>query len=360
MGRTLPEQPGFAEVTSLDRRFSMPAEWAPHSATWLSWPHNRETWPEGLDQAEAALASGVVALAEGERVHVNVRDQEQARRVSKLLSGRLPADRLVLEGIATDDAWCRDHGAIIVNGRDGGQVALDFRFNAWGGKYAPYDLDDAVPARMAQSLGLPCISVDMVLEGGSIDVNGAGCLLTTEQCLLNSNRNPALTRADIEAALDRYLGADQVIWLGEGIAGDDTDGHVDDIARFTAEGTVVTAVEPDPADVNFAPLRDNRERLHAARLHDGRPLQVIELPMPQPLYRGGQRLPASYANFYIGNRVVLAPVFGCPQDNVAVEILAGCFPGRRVVAIDSRALVIGLGTFHCLTQQIPAPPEVST
>jgi agmatine deiminase len=338
----------------------MPPEWAPHVATWLSWPHNRQTWPEGLDQAEAALAEGVVALAEAERVHVNVSDLEQARRLGELFSGRLPADKLVLEPIATNDAWCRDHGAIIVNGHDGGQAALDFRFNAWGGKYGPYDLDDAVPPRMAQSLGLPCISVDMVLEGGSIDVNGAGCLLTTEQCLLNPNRNPALTRADIEAALERYLGAQQVIWLGEGIAGDDTDGHVDDIARFIAEDTVVTAMEPDASDVNYAPLRDNRERLQAARLHDGRPLQVVELPMPQPVYRGGQRLPASYTNFYIGNRVVLAPVFGCPQDGAALEILAHCFPGRRVVAIDCRALVVGLGTFHCLTQQIPAPPEVAT
>jgi len=194
-----------------------------------------------------------------------------------------------------------------------------------------------------------------VLEGGSIDVNGAGTVLTTEQCLLNPNRNPQMSRTQIEAMLGRYLGVRQVVWLGEGIVGDDTDGHVDDLTRFVSEDTIVTAVEADSSDVNYAALRENLQRLRSLRLHDGRPVRVIELPMPQAVYRGSDRLPASYANFYIGNRVVLAPVFDCPQDRVAVDTLARCFADRRIVPIDSRALVVGRGSFHCLTQQIPTP-----
>lgn len=326
----------------------MPPEWAPHAATWLSWPHNRKTWPEGLEQAEAALAEGVVALAEGEAVHINVRDGEHAARVERLFPRLVSAGKVVLEPIPTNDAWCRDHGAIVVRDAEGRRVALDFRFNAWGGKYPPFDLDDAVARRMAEALRLECLSIDMVLEGGSIEVNGAGTLLTTEQCLLNPNRNPALGRREIGAALARYLGARRVVWLGEGIAGDDTDGHIDDMTRFVSEDAVLTAVENDPADANHAPLAENLRRLRELRL------RVVELPMPRPRHRGAERLPASYANFYIGNRVVLLPVFGDPQDRAAVEILAGCFPQRQVVPIDSRALVVGLGAFHCLTQQVPA------
>jgi agmatine deiminase len=324
-------------------RYRMPAEWAPHEATWLSWPHNRETWPEGLPAAQAALAQGAVALAAGETVRINTLEPE---RVERCLHGA-PPGRIVLEPIPTDDAWIRDHGAIVVHDEAGRRTALDFRYNAWGGKY-PYEQDDAVARRMASRLDLPCVRVDMVLEGGAIDVNGEGQLLTTEQCLLHPNRNPQLTRAAIEANLARTLGAAQVIWLGEGIAGDDTDGHVDDIARFVAADTVVAAVEPDPADENHAPLAENLRRLRAAGL------RVRELPMPPPLYRGAERLPASYANFYIGNDVVLMPAFSCPQDGLAHDVLAACFPGRRVLPIDSRALVIGLGAFHCLTQQVPA------
>lgn len=332
-----------------ERRFLMPPEWAAHAATWMSWPHNRKTWPGCFEEGEAALAEGVVALAQGEAVRINVRDREHASHVSRLLAGRVPRDALILQTIPTDDAWCRDYGAIVVRDRDGRRVALDFRFNSWGGKYPPFDLDDAAGRRMAEALGLECISIDMVLEGGSIEVNGAGTLITSEQCLLNPNRNPGLGRREIEAALGRWLGARQVVWLGEGIAGDDTDGHVDAMTRFVAEDAVLTAVEKDRADANCAPLAENLRRLRELRL------RVVELPMPQPLYRGAERLPASYANFYIGNRVVLVPVFRCPRDAAALEILAGCFPQRRLVPIESRALVVGLGAFHCLTQQVPAP-----
>lgn len=347
-------------MPSEEMRLVMPPEWTLHEATWMSWPHNRETWPGCLEQAEAALAEGVVALAEAERVHINVLNEEHADHVRDLLRGRVPEQHLLLEHIPTNDAWCRDHGAMVVRDGRGRRIALDFRFNAWGGKYLPFDLDDAVACRMARAAGMDCLSVDMVLEGGSVEVNGAGTLLTTEQCLLNSNRNPGLSRAEIESALARYLGAHHVVWLGSGIAGDDTDGHIDDLSRFVAEDVVLSALEPDPTDENHAPLRENFERLAQTRLPDGRRLRVLELPMPEPQHRAGQRLPASYANFYVGNQVVLLPVFLCHRDRSAEEILRSCFPDRRIVPIDSRALIVGFGAFHCLTQQIPAPAPAPT
>jgi agmatine deiminase len=230
----------------------------------------------------------------------------------------------------------------------------DWRFNSWGGKYPPWDLDDAVPARIAEALGLPLRRLDLVLEGGSIDVNGLGTLLTTESCLLNPNRNPALSRREIERALAKHLGAENVLWLREGIAGDDTDGHVDDLARFVAPSTVVAAIEHDRADPNYEPLRANLEALERMRDQDGRPLEIVPLPMPRPLYFGGHRLPASYANFYIGNAAVLVPVFGDPMDDVACATLARLFPDRRIVPIPCADLVWGLGAVHCVTQQQPA------
>ena len=336
----------------------MPPEWAPHQATWFSWPHNPETWPGCLEDAERAMAAAVRALADGETVYVNVLDAAHGEHVKALLDsvvGGVSGDRVHLVEIPTNDAWCRDHGAIFVHDELGELCALDFRFNAWGGQYPPYDLDDAAAARMAGHLGVASVAVDMVLEGGSIDVNGRGAVLTTRQCLLNENRNPRLTPAQIEHALEVHLGASQVIWLGDGIEGDDTDGHIDDITRFVAEDTVVTALEPDRTDPNHAPLAANLETLRGVRLADGRRLRIETLPMPEPLERDGRRLPASYANFYIGNEVVLLPVFGCPQDDEAARVLNACFPARRIVPIDCRAVVVGLGTLHCLSQQVPAP-----
>ncbi len=333
----------------------MPAEWEPHQATWISWPHNVETWAGLLGAVEETMARAVAALAKGETVHINVRDAAHGYHVRRLLDGRAPVERIVLHQFPTNDAWCRDHGAVFVTAGEEQRtlVALDFEYNAWGGKYPPWDLDDGIASRMAGVLGVPALRIPLVLEGGSIDVNGAGTLLTTEQCLLHPNRNPRLDRGAIETWLKRLLGVTQVIWLGEGIIGDDTDGHVDDITRFVAVDTVVTVVEPDPADANHAALRDNRERLAAVTLPDGRPLKVIELPMPAPVECEGRRLPASYANFYVGNRIVLMPTFDCPADEEAAAILAQCFPGRRIVALDCRDVVAGLGTFHCLTQQVP-------
>jgi agmatine deiminase len=340
----------------------MPAEWSPHQATWFSWPHNPDTWTDYLPAVERILAEAVAALAKGETVRINVRDAGHGYHVQKLLAGKVAPDRVILHQFPTNDSWCRDHGAIFVTrppGADHGPTlrALDFEYNAWGGKYPPFDLDNAIPRRMAAELGVPCESVPMVLEGGSIEVNGRGTLLTTEQCLLNPNRNPSMTREQIEARLRDLLGVTQVIWLGDGIVGDDTDGHIDDLTRFVADDLVVTVVEQDPADENYAPLRENRERLAGLQLPDGRPLRVLELPMPAALYRGDNRLPASYANFYVGNRVVLLPTFNCPADEEAAAILARCFPGRKIVSLDCRDVVVGLGTFHCLTQQVPVAPE---
>lgn len=342
--------------------YRMPAEWSPHQATWFSWPHNADTWTDYLPAVERILAEAVAALTTGEVVRINVRDSGHGYHVQKLLAGKVPPERVRLHLFPTNDAWCRDHGAIFVTREpDAGQQptlkALDFLYNAWGGKYPPFDLDNAIPQRMAAELGVPCHSVPMVLEGGSIEVNGAGMLLTTEQCLLNPNRNPALSREQIEAHLKSLLGVTRIVWLGDGIVGDDTDGHIDDLTRFVAEDLVVTAVEQDPADENYAPLKENRERLEGLSLPDGRPLRVLEIPMPAPLFRGSTRLPASYANFYVGNRVVLLPTFNCPADEEAAAILARCFPGRRIVSLDCRDVVVGLGTFHCLTQQVPVAPE---
>jgi len=343
-------------ATPAAQGYRMPPEWALHQATWFSWPHNPETFPGVLEKAELALAGGVAALTEGEVVHINVLNERHERHVAGLLAGRANLERVRLHRNPSNDAWCRDHGAIFVTRQAGPDplLALDFGYNAWGGKYPPFDLDNQMPVKMAALLGVPHRSVDMILEGGSIEVNGAGTLLTTEQCLLNPNRNPQLDRDAIERRLRENLGVTRILWLGEGIAGDDTDGHVDDLTRFVAEDTVVTAVEEDPADENFQALQENRERLAAMRLADGRPLKVIDLPMPEPVYRGEERLPASYANFYIGNRVVLLPVFGCPQDEEAAATLSWCFPGRRVVAVECRDIVVGLGTLHCLSQQVPA------
>lgn len=336
--------------------FSMPAEWMPHQATWISWPHKRESWPGKFEPVEPVMTRFVAAMSAGELVRINVLDKAHEMHVRQLLEGQVNAANVCFHRFPTNDAWCRDHGAIFVTRKAGGAgelLALDFRFNSWGGKYPPYDLDDAIPPQMAEALGVRCESIDMVLEGGSIEVNGAGALLTTEQCLLNPNRNPSMSKDGIETKLRELLGVSQIIWLGDGIVGDDTDGHIDDLTRFVAEDTVVTVIEENRSDENHDALAENRERLDAIRLDDGRALKVIELQMPRPVEFEGDRLPASYANFYIGNKTVVMPSFDDPADEANRQALARCFPGREVVAIDCTDLVLGLGTFHCLTQQVP-------
>lgn len=337
----------------------MPAEWEPHRGTWLSWPHKAASWPGKFEPIPGIFAAIVRALIPHEEVHINVGNPELEASAREVLRGaEVPLDNVFFHRHPTDDAWCRDHGPIFVQRRraDGGaeELLLDWGYNAWGGKYPPYELDDAIPSRIAGELGLPVVTPGMVLEGGSIDVNGAGSLLTTEQCLLNPNRNPGFSRAEIERRLSRYLGVRHIIWLGDGIEGDDTDGHIDDLTRFVAADTVVTAVEADPRDANYHPLRDNLARLRSQRDQDGRPLRIVELPMPPALYHEGQRLPVSYANFYIANGVVLLPGFAPERDAQAREVLQPLFPTRRVELINCTDLVWGLGAIHCVTQQWPA------
>lgn len=333
----------------------MPAEWEPHEATWISWPQpDCNSFPGSYDRVIPTFVKMAEALAESEIVRINVSGAEQEKTVRKLLRS-CPPERVEYFHIPTDEPWCRDHGPIFVKRDKSPQLAvLNFGFNAWGYKLSPFDEDNAVPPAVAKALGLPIFNFEhFILEGGSIDTNGQGTLLTTESCLLNPNRNPTLDRTSIEKKLRDKLGVKKILWLGDGIEGDDTDGHVDDITRFIGPSTVVTAVEEDEHDPNFEPLQRNLDRLHTMRLADGEPLHVLTLPMPTRIMREGQRLPASYANFYIANSVVLLPVFNEHNDSWAVSALHEAFPDRRIVPIDCRELIWGLGAFHCLTQQQP-------
>ncbi len=336
--------------------FRWPAEWEPHEATWLAWPHKEDSWPGKMDRIPSVFVEMVRALSVGEGVRILVRSPADATEVEQRLR-RASVDVATVELVVlpTDDAWIRDHGPVFVS-RDGRESAVvDWGYNAWGGKYPPWDLDAEVARHLAERLGLRRFAPGMILEGGSIDGDGQGTILTTESCLLNPNRNPEMSRAEIEAQLGAYLGAEKVLWLGDGIVGDDTDGHVDDLTRFVAPGTVVTVVEDDPADANHAALAENRRRLQSMTDARGRRLEVRPLPMPRPVFEGSDRLPASYANFYVGNAVVLVPTFDDVADATALAVLADCFPSRRVVGIDATDLVWGLGAFHCLTQQQPRP-----
>lgn len=337
--------------------YRMPAEWHAQDAVWLAWPHNPETWPgDALPAARNCYVRIVRALAADQRVCLLVEDPDAAHSATALLAaGGVELSGVRAVCLPTVDTWIRDYGpTFLVGSQPGSVAAVSWRFNAWGGKYADLAGDDRVAALLCERLSVPVFEAPFVLEGGSIDVNGEGTVLTTEQCLLNPNRNPGMDRLEIERHLAAYLGVETVIWLGEGIVGDDTDGHVDDIARFVAPDTVVCALEEDPADANHAPLEDNHERLRAWRGPGGEMLKVIPLPMPGPVLDGGNRLPASYANFYIGNRTVVAPVFDDPADARALAVLGECFPDRRIVGVDCRSLVVGLGAIHCSTQQQPA------
>ena len=339
----------------------MPPEWANHKSTWLSWPHRLETWPGKFEPIPAVFVEIAAWLSSSEEVHINVVDEAMEREVFALLgrSGheQLRMDRIFLHRIPTNDAWCRDHGPNFVVRQSEGRsekVILNWEFNAWGGKYKAFHEDNAVPEKISLLQQLPLVVPGMVLEGGSIDVNGNGLLLTSEACLLNPNRNPSMSREQIEQKLQRYLGIRKVLWLGDGIVGDDTDGHVDDMARFVNETTVVIAVEDNPADENYEALQENYERLKQFTDLEGNPLNVVMLPMPSPVLYDGVRLPASYANFYIANTVVLVPTYRCPQDKSALEILKRFFPDRRVVGLDCTDLVWGLGAIHCVTHEEPA------
>ena len=333
----------------------MPAEWEPHAATWLSWPRREGiSFPDGYDAAMPAFRGMVDALRGSEPVHINVEGPAHEADVRSTLHG-VDLAHVRFFHIPTNEPWCRDHGPLFIKRQTDGRLAVvDWNYNAWGGKYPPFDLDEVVPTRVAEHLDLEVFYPGLVMEGGSIDLNGAGSLLTTSACLLNPNRNPSKTKAEIEQALSDYLGVRHFLWLGEGIDGDDTDGHIDDITRFVGPRRVVTAVEPDRDDPNHGPLRENLDVLRSCRNEADLPLEVMEVPMPARVVKHGQRLPASHLNFYVANAVVLMPAFGGPSDEAAKRILEHCFPTRRLVAIDCRELVWGLGAFHCLTQQQPA------
>ncbi len=333
--------------------YRWPAEWEPHAATWLAWPHNPNTWPGKFEPVPAQFAEFVRKLAQFEPVHV-LAGGDKVMSQAKSLVGDLPD--VTLHDIETNDAWTRDHGPTFLVGPPELPPALiDWQYNAWGGKYPPFDKDNAVPRQIAEQFGWRRFDPGIVLEGGAIDGNGRGTILTTQQCLLNPNRNPDLSRADVERYLTDYLGAKKILWLnGGGIAGDDTDGHIDQLARFVNANTVVAAFEEDSRDENYAPLRENFRQLETMTGQEGGPLQVIPLPMPQPKFYNNQRLPACYLNFYIANGVVLVPTFDDPADETAIATLSQVFPDRQVLGSPALDLVWGLGAFHCLTQQQPA------
>jgi agmatine deiminase len=374
--------------TPVELGYRMPAEWHRHAATWLTWPKDPETWPERVPQVEEIFLEMMAALAPHEIVNLLVDDRQAEASVHSRLA--FPgAENIHLQRIPTVDSWIRDYGPnflvsdkqmsdkleFVADSREmspaekddklklvGQSLAYnDWIFNAWGSKYEELKRDDGIPRILEKVLKVPRFEPGIVMEGGSIDVNGAGCVLTTEQCLLNRNRNPQLSQAEVEQHLKNYLGVEKVLWLGEGIVGDDTDGHIDDIARFVAPDVIVCALEDDPEDANYKLLQENRHRLQTMTDVRGRHFEIVTLPMPgfvtgsSTVGRHLERLPASYANFYIANGVVLAPVFGHANDARALETLQRLFASRRVVGINCEPLVWGMGTIHCVTQQQPKP-----
>jgi agmatine deiminase len=353
-GEEYDKPPVIRGDTPRNRGYHMPAEWERHEAVWLSWPHNILTFPY-LEAVEKSYIRFIAAIHRSEEVRLLVPEDQENRVIHLLGEAGVDLKRVTVYHYPYADVWIRDYGPTFVVNRGEGRVAMvRWIFNAWGDKYDELLKDGNIPGYMGQDLGYPVFQPGIVLEGGSIDVNGRGTVLTTRACLLHPNRNPSLSPDEIEETLLEYLGAVKVIWLHDGVAGDDTDGHIDDIARFVGPSTVVCACEEDPADENYQVLLENYHILSGETDQDGNPLTVVRLPMPGPVITEGMRYPASYTNFYIGNSMVIVPVFGDPNDERAVAILKGVFPGREVIGINARAMIEGYGTFHCATQQQPA------
>jgi agmatine deiminase len=337
--------------------YSFPPEWAPHHATWFSWPRPEGiSFPDKYHTVPENLARIIREITPREQVHINVPNANYERIVrEQLVENGCPLRNVYFHHIKTNENWCRDHGPAFVLNQRGKVAIVDWGFNAWGGKYPPYDDDDAVPTRIAGELKLPVWYPKIVMEGGAVDFNGAGTVLTTTDCLLNKNRNPELSKAQIEQYVKDYYGQRHVCWLEGGIEGDDTDGHVDDLARFISETTIVTAVEDDPKDKNYRVLRENLKRLATLVDQDGKPFEIVTIPMPKAVEFDGERLPATYVNFYFVNGVLLVPTYRDKKnDRKAMEILQERLPGRKVIGIDCVELIWGLGAIHCLTQQQPA------
>ena len=350
---------GFQEIKGVTPKslgFHFPAEFAKHDAMWLSWPHKEESWPGKIASIYPSYTEFIKMVALTEKVCINVVDEKMKNSAIKMLhlaGANMGQVQFFMH--PTNDAWCRDHGpSFLINKNTNSKAIIDWNINAWGGKYPPYDLDDVIPTKIAQALQLPVFNPGIIMEGGSVDFNGVGAVLTSKCCLLNPNRNPHLNQEQIEQYLMDYYGVDQVLWVSEGLVGDDTDGHIDDTVRFVNEDTVVTVVEENVLSENYDLLQQNLKELKAMRLLNGKALNVIELPMPADVIYEGQMLPASYANFYISNGHVIVPTYKCAQDDKAMQIIQSCFTDREVVGIDSTDIIWGLGSFHCLSQQEPS------
>lgn len=336
--------------------YYFPAEFEPHVATWLSWPHKEASWPGKIDAIFPSYAKFVKELAKGELVRINVADEAMKNfAVNHLEKEGADLSKVEFYFHPTNDAWCRDHGpAFLVNPAAAQKkVIVDWGYNAWGNKYPPYDLDDVIPTLIGKHFDIPVFHPGIVMEGGSVEFNGKGTVMTSTACLLNPNRNPHLKQSQIEEYLCNYYGMKKVLWVDEGIVGDDTDGHIDDTVRFVNEDTVITVIEEDKNDENYELLRHNLRQLKQMRLANGKQLNIVELPMPEELIYEDQRLPCSYANFYISNQSVIVPTFRSKRDETALQIIQSCFPGRKTIGIDSTDIIWGLGSFHCLSQQEP-------
>lgn len=346
----------LSTITPASLGYYFPAEFAQHEATWLSWPHKEASWPGKIHAIYPAYAQFIKYLAQSELVRINVADET----MKAFASQHLVEAGVAMENVAwffhpTNDAWCRDHGpAFLLHNYGNKKAIVDWGYNAWGGKYPPFDLDDVIPTLIGKHYQLPVFHPGIVMEGGSVEFNGAGTILTSTSCLLNENRNPHLQQAEIERLLCDFYGQQQVLWVDEGIVGDDTDGHIDDTIRFVNSHTVIAVVEENEDDDNYLLLQNNLNQLKQMRLLDGKPLTIIELPMPDPVIYEDLRLPASYANYYICNKYVIVPTFRCAKDDIALQIIQSAHPERTVVGIDSVDVIWGLGSFHCLSQQEPA------
>ena len=336
--------------------YKFPAEFAPHLATWLSWPHKEASWPGKIESIYPNYAQFIKYLTLGEEVRINVVDEAmKSFAIGHLNQAAVDLNKVSFFMHPTNDAWCRDHGpAFLINESvPDRKVIVDWNYNAWGNKYPPFDLDDVIPTLIGKHFNLPVFHPGIIMEGGSVEFNGKGSLMTSKSCLLNKNRNPHLNQSQIEDYLCNFYGVDQILWVDDGIVGDDTDGHIDDTVRFVNEDTVITVVESDQQDENYELLQTNLKQLKAMRLINGKQLNIVELPMPDAVIYEDQRLPASYANFYISNKHVIVPTFRSEKDDKALQIIAQCFPNRATVGIDSTDIIWGLGSFHCLSQQEP-------
>ncbi len=344
-------------MTPKEQGFFFPAEWHPHRAIWLTFPQSSDSWDYGerLERIYPAYMKFIKTISLSEKVCINAKDEAHKKLIDSLLEQyEIDKNQIELLIHPNNDSWCRDHGpAFLINPATKQRMIVEWGYNAWGGKYPPFDDDDNIPIKIAEYLALPYVVPGIIMEGGSVEFNGKGTVLTSKSCLLNPNRNPHLNQAQIEQYLCDYYGVEQVLWVTEGIVGDDTDGHIDDTTRFVNEDTILTVVEHNSEDDNYHHLQQNLSDLKAMRLPNGKPLNIVELPMPDPVYDSGIRLPASYANFLITNASVIVPIFNCEKDEVALEIIQQCFPDRNVVGIDATEIIWGLGSFHCLSQQEP-------